>query len=136
MKTRRKIDGIKFYRKAAKYIPDCRTGTCLYFINNQWVVDCAAINCVEVKCASVDIYEFEKMLQKSGKYQPFTDPEWIEGLEYYPVRCYVEDETIVLVMRTPLRIWENAVPCYNAYRFRKSDIIEGIKNLRKIVKCP
>lgn len=136
MKTRRKIDGIEFYRKAAKYIPDCRTGTGLYCINNQWVVDCAAINGVEVKCASVDIYEFEKMLQKSGKYQPFTDPEWIEGLEYYPVRCYVEDETIVLVMRTPLRIWENAVPCYNAYRFRKSDIIEGIKNLRKIVKCP
>ncbi len=78
-----------------------------------------------------NIYEFEKMLQKSGKYQPFTDPEWMEGLEYYPVRCYAEAETIVMVMRTPLRIWEDEDPNYNAYRFRKSDIIEGIKNLRK-----
>lgn len=131
MKKRRKFDGIKFYRKAAKYIPDCRTGTGLYCINNQWVVDCAAINGEEVKCASVDIYEFEKMLQKSGKYQPFTDPEWVEGLEYFSVRCYVEDETIVMVMRTPLLIWKDESPAYNAYRFRKSDIVEEIKNLRK-----
>ena len=131
MKRRRKIDGIKFYRKAARYIPDSRTGTGLYCINDKWLIDCVAINGIEVKCASVDIYEFEKMLQRSGKYQPFTDPEWMEGLEYYPVRCYVEDETIVMVMRTPLRIWEDEKPDYNAYRFRKNDIINEIKNLRK-----
>ena len=89
MKTRRKFDGIKFYRKAAVYIPENRTGTGLNYINDQWLVDCAAINGVEIKCASVDIYEFEKMLQKSGKYQPFTDPDWMEGLEYSPVCCYV-----------------------------------------------
>lgn len=132
MKTRRKFDGIKFYRKAAVYIPENRTGTGLNYINDQWLVDCAAINGVEVKCASVDIYEFEKMLQKSGKYQPFTDPDWMEGLEYSPVRCYVEDETIVMVMRTPLRTWEEDEPDYNAYRFRKSDMINEIKNLRII----
>jgi hypothetical protein len=131
MKKRRKFDGIKFYRRAAAYIPDCPNGTGLYCINDQWLVDCVAINGAEVKCASVDIYEFEKMLQKSGKYQPFTDPEWVEGLEYSPVRSYVEDESIVMVMRTPLRIWEDEDPAYNAYRFRKCDIIEGIKNLRK-----
>lgn len=131
MKKRRKFDGIKFYRKAAKYIPDCRNGTGLYCINDQWVVDCVAINGAEVKCASVDICEFEKMLQKSGKCRPFTDPEWMVSFEYYPVRCYAEDESIVMVMRTPLRIWEEDEPDYNAYRFRKRDIIEGIKNLRK-----
>ena len=56
----------------------------------------------------------------------------MEGLEYSPVRCYVEDETIVMVMRTPLRFWEYEEPvCYKAYRFRKNDIINEIKNLRK-----
>ena len=131
MKNRRKVDGIKFYRKAAAYIPEKRTGTGLSCINDQWLVDCAAINGVEVKCASVDIYEFEKMLQKSGKSQPFTDPEWMDGVEYSPVRCYVEDETIVMVMRTPLRIWEDESPDYTAYRFRKSDMINEIKIMRK-----
>ena len=132
MKTRRKFDGIKFYRKAAVYISENRTGIGLNCINDQWLVDCAAINGVEVKCASVDIYEFEKMLQKSGKYQPFTDPDWMEGLEYSPVRCYVEDETIVMVMRTPLRIWEYKEPiCYNAYRFHKNDIINEIKKIKR-----
>ena len=71
------------------------------------------------------------MLQKSGKYPPFTDPDWMEGLEYSPVRCYVEDETIVMVMRTPLRIWEEDEPDYNAYRFRKSDIINEIKKIKQ-----
>ena len=130
MESRRKFNGIKFYRKAATYIPDNPTGTGLYCINDQWMVDCVAINDVEAKCASADIYEFEKMLQKSGKYQPFTDPDWPEGLEYYPVRCYTEDETIVMVMRTPLRIWEDEEPDYNAYRFRKSDITNAIKTLK------
>lgn len=133
MKKRRKFDGIKFYRKPAVYVPECHTGTGLNYIDDQWMVDCAAINGVEVKCASVDIYEFEKMLQKSGKYHPFTDPEWMEGLEYAPVRCYVEDETIVMVMRTPLRLWEyEEKVCCKAYRFRKSEIECGIKNLRKM----
>ncbi|MBO5307514.1 MAG: hypothetical protein J6C40_05875 [Lentisphaeria bacterium] len=75
VENRRKFNGIKFYRKAATYIPANPSGTGLYCINDQWMVACVAINGVEVKCASADIYEFEKMLQKSGKYQPFTDPD-------------------------------------------------------------
>ena len=132
MKKRRKFDGIKFYRKAVDFLPENRTGVGLHCLDAQWLVDCAAINGVEVKCASVDIYEFEKMLQKSGKYQPFTDPDWMESLEYSPVRCYVENESIVMVMRTPLRFWEYEEPvCYNAYRFRKSDIINEIKKIKQ-----
>ena len=72
------------------------------------------------------------MLTASGKYTPFTDPDWINGLEYYPVRCYVEEETIVMVMRTPLLIWLEEQISYDAYRFKKKDIEEGIRKLRDI----
>ena len=57
MKKRKKFDGIKFYRRAATYIPDCRNGIGLYCINDQWVVDCVAINSIKVICLYLRLYE-------------------------------------------------------------------------------
>ena len=55
----------------------------------------------------------------------------MESFEYYPVRCYVDEETVVMVMHIPLRTWEDEEPDYNAYRFRKSDIINEIKKIKR-----
>ena len=155
MKTR-KISTIEFFWEQCE--PQYGYDVGFHKINGVWMRARVKINGEEPDCRAIDIREFDKMLAAPGDYEPFTCTcGYMEDADIqYPVRCLHKDDLIILVIRDPLRslgpcedcefygnhgnncpvdLWFSDCPFikykYNALIFRKKDIIDGLKNLRK-----
>lgn len=138
--------------------PHFETDVGFHLINGVWMRDRVKINGKEPDCRAIDISEFEKMLAAPGDYEPFTCTcgHMEDCSIQYPVRCFHKQNLIIWVMRYPLRTIlpcddcefddDNVKSCpaeylywecpfikykYQAYIFRREDIIAGLKNLRK-----
>lgn len=103
----------------------------------------------------VDLSSFENMLRTPGDYWPFFcsycgEPGCVDI--FYPVRCFHQDDRLILVIREPLRdtclvgneyencgIKETEASCdcperrlhYHAYCLKKEQLRQQLENLRK-----
>ncbi len=118
-------------------------------------IHAVSINGEHVWGDGVSISSFEDMLQKPGDYWPFFcsycgEPGCADI--FYPVRCFHQDDLLILVIRDPLRdscfacseykdceIGETDAadncpkrrPHYHAYRIRKEQLRQQLEDLRR-----